>query len=77
MGCAGLSPPPKIFCSKFFFLGALGSLASGGCGFAGGAGATPAAGVPFENMFCMTTCGVAPIWLQVVLGTVPSRNANE
>ncbi len=77
MGWAGLLPPPKIFSIRFFFLGGVGSVVSGDCGLTWGVGAAFGLAVPPENRRWIRVCGDAPIWLQVLLGTVPSRNAKE
>jgi hypothetical protein len=73
-GCAGLSPPPNIFCRKFFFFGGFCSVVPGGCGFEGVALGLE---VPFPNSPCIRVCGDSPMWLQLLVGTVPSRNATE
>lgn len=69
-----LLPPPKIFWKMFFFF-------SGGSGFAGGdcgaaeVGTATVLGAPLEKRPCMMVCVLWPIWLQVLLGMVPSRKA--
>ena len=77
MGWAGLLPPPKIFSSKFFFFGGFESAASGICGFACETTAPVELGVPPAVRLCINTCAGAPMWLHVLFGTVPSRNAKE
>ena len=74
-GCGCLSPPPKIFWKKFFF-GAGGPLVSGGCVGCRRAGSHSVLGsLHSRSSPCISVCGDAPIWLHVLPGTVPSRNA--
>src|ERR1700761_6469761 len=88
--CLSLSlPPPKIFWKKFFFLGAAGCwVESGALPFGGAFGLTRTMGAgvggsvvsgadlpPRPRIFWMKFCGVSLIWLQVLVGAVPSRKA--
>src|SRR5258708_3528379 len=71
-GC--LFPLPKSFCRKFF-VGAGCPLVSGGCVGCGAPVRFVLGFAPPPKIPSISDCGDAPMWLQVLPGTVPSRNA--